>query len=433
MRRRLGTVAVALAVMVLVACSAGTAVTPNPSPEVTVGDGSWYAREQWPHDGHPYESDSFVVYSDAAAEWARVEAAEEAERLWADVLDEFSVTPDQLSFPEGQDKIHLYVYRDRYPESWGMRAYWAGVILWSPDHSIRPTARSEWSPVLKHELVHVLENLLKGRDGGDGEMTDAWFSEGLAEAVSGGTAGGAIRDRHQLDDLTARFGRISPISYTRDSQVTSSCPGYAYYYPMSQLAVEYLLDDDGAGRSLTDARDLFLAMSGDASFGEAFAATMKTTTSVFEVSFFEKMETYLPAYRNPLFSPVGFAALSAAIVAAVVAALVLAFRRSGPSATVPVWRRRTEKTANIVTAVVTTGVCLVLLYIVGTDHELNNEMNTPGRLAGYAILAVAMIVATGFVAGGILLRRRWPVVARLGPALAVASVLGTVLILEAVL
>ena len=32
-----------------------------------VDSGSWYVHERWPHDGDPIESDSFVVYSDAAS------------------------------------------------------------------------------------------------------------------------------------------------------------------------------------------------------------------------------------------------------------------------------------------------------------------------------------------------------------------------------
>jgi hypothetical protein len=206
-----------------------------------------------------------------------------------------------------------------------------------------------------------------------------------------------------------------------------------YYYPMSQLAVEYLLDKNGAGRSLTDARDLYLEMADGTNFDEAFAATMTTTTFAYEASFFEKMETYLPADRHVLFSPVGFAALAVAIAAGVAASLVLAFRRSGPVVAAPAWRRRTDKAVNVGTAVVATFVCLALLYIVGTDDELNNAMNASNRLAGYAILAGALIVTTGLIGGGILLRRRRPVIARLGPALALTSVLGTVVVLEAVL
>ncbi len=48
--------------------------------------------------------------------------------------------------------------------------------------------------MLNHELVHVVESLVKGRDAGDGYRVPTWFSEGLAEALAGGTSGGSITD-----------------------------------------------------------------------------------------------------------------------------------------------------------------------------------------------------------------------------------------------
>ena len=36
--------------------------------ETLVYSGSWYSREKWPHDGNPYESPNFIIYSDAASQ-----------------------------------------------------------------------------------------------------------------------------------------------------------------------------------------------------------------------------------------------------------------------------------------------------------------------------------------------------------------------------
>jgi hypothetical protein len=60
--------------------------------------------------------------------------------------------------------------------------------------------------VVRHELVHVVESLLKGRFVGDVPpdlRVHVWFSEGLAEAVTDGTSGGAIRDLDYFNELTA--------------------------------------------------------------------------------------------------------------------------------------------------------------------------------------------------------------------------------------
>ncbi len=84
-----------------------------------VDSGSWYVRVPWPHDGNPIESESFIVYSDAASEAARREAGEVAEEVWAELLDDFAIEPGVLRYPDGQDKIDVYAYRNRDPQGWG--------------------------------------------------------------------------------------------------------------------------------------------------------------------------------------------------------------------------------------------------------------------------------------------------------------------------
>ena len=72
-----------------------------------VDEGSWYARNAWPHDGNPIESTNFVVYSDAASLEARREVATVAEDVWAELLDELSIEPGLLRYPEGRNLRRL--------------------------------------------------------------------------------------------------------------------------------------------------------------------------------------------------------------------------------------------------------------------------------------------------------------------------------------
>ena len=51
------------------------AISQQAKSATMVDSGSWYSREQWPHDGKPYESECFIVYSDAASREARQTAA----------------------------------------------------------------------------------------------------------------------------------------------------------------------------------------------------------------------------------------------------------------------------------------------------------------------------------------------------------------------
>lgn len=149
------------------ACSDTSSPLEAAAPAQMVGDGSWYFKNQWPHDGEPYESASFIVYSDAASLDARQRLARLAEDVLAETVIGMGIDPDTVfRFPPGQDKIDLYANRYNEPD-WGggARGYYAGLIIWSFDHEAeeRPLDEESVRPVLKHELVHVPRTLLTSR------------------------------------------------------------------------------------------------------------------------------------------------------------------------------------------------------------------------------------------------------------------------------
>ncbi len=365
-----------------------------------VDSGSWYSRETWPHDGNPVTYGDFVVYSDAAAPDARLAMAEIADELWLDLLPRFEVDEGDLIYPPDRENIDIYVYKDRFPQQWGMRAYQAGLIAWSLDHDQRQTDDEHYLPVVEHELVHVLETLLKGRDSTIEPMVDTWFSEGLAEAVAGGTSGGPIRGHDQLSDLLASHNGQNPIALKRD---THYVPDNTFHYPMFQLAVEYLLDERGGGRTLADARDLFIDMAEGATFEEAFGAHMGVPLDTYEAEFFTRIDEYLPAHRNLLFTPLGIAILAVAIVGTTATVLIASGtrhrnREAGALA------RIGFSTSTTLGAVVAAGVTLGVLVILNTAGNLYNESETPGRhLASWLIV--------GYFAGSLAIllwtQRRW--------------------------
>jgi len=63
---------------------------------------------------------------------------------------------------------------------------------------------------------------------------------------------------------------------------------------MFQLAVEYLLDDDGLGRSLDDIRNLIIDVSDGSTFAVAFERRMGMALNEYEAQFFGLMDEYLP-------------------------------------------------------------------------------------------------------------------------------------------
>ncbi|UCC43382.1 MAG: hypothetical protein JSU65_09565, partial [Candidatus Zixiibacteriota bacterium] len=210
-----------------------------------VDSGSWYSRVEWPHDGKPYESQNFEVFSDAASEEARRSVAEIAEDVLRELTHRLGIDGEaSFRYPPGQSKIHIYAYKNRYPQSWGARAYYPGFVIWSLDHEHRPHDLDSYKKTIKHELVHVLELLLRGRDVIDmtvETMVHVWFSEGFGEVVTRGTVGRAVRDLGYMNYLTDKYGKICPVSIVHDGMAgdwsteekaaASEAAGCEYYYP----------------------------------------------------------------------------------------------------------------------------------------------------------------------------------------------------------
>lgn len=394
-------------VLVLGACGGSSSgFTPVP-PEDMIDSGSWYARESWPHDGNPVESEHFVVYSDAASPEARRAMAELAEELWAQVLSEFEVDESALIFPPDRDKIDIYAYQNYDPTHFGMRAYQAGFIGWSSEHPTRNTGPNAYDPIIKHELVHVLETLLKGRDSIFEPMTDAWFSEGLAEAVVGGTAGGPVLGRDQLSDLLAAHDGQNPVALRRDTWYDND---NEFHYPMFQLAVDYLLDSEGGNRTLTDARGLFMEMAdGTTTFEEAFNAHMGITLNRYETEFFTKVEPYLPAHRNPFFYPVGIAVLALVFGGLGIGALAYSGRRNSRAA--PVAARAGFYASTGLGALIAIGGSFGLLALLNTRGDWYNRTIAPIRVLFSGLIVVFFIAAVAALAW---VQRRWGKGSRIG-------------------
>jgi len=257
-----------------------------------VDDGTWYSTGwEWPHDGNPYESEHFIVFSDAASLSARRTLAGIAEELRAALRDEFGIAHDSLfAFPPGQSKIHIFAYKDQYRSEWGGQAYLGGFMIWSLDHPRRNTEINNYTAVAKHELMHVVEYLLRGsRD----YSVDWWLSEGLAEYVAGGTAGGSVTRLAKLDSLVATYGELNPIAMHRYQASNVELMHYYYHYPMFELAVAYLLDPMGAGRAKSEVTDLFLDIRSGVVFSTAFENRLGISLTGYEDRFFDLIRGFL--------------------------------------------------------------------------------------------------------------------------------------------
>ena len=307
-------------VLLVSACSESSTTSGTSQPGEMVDGGSWYVRYQWPHDGKPYESEHLVVYSDTSSQEARKAVADLGERLLAETIAEMGISADELfRFPTDRDKIEIYAFKDQPKQDWGGKAYYGGLLIHAIDHEgwVGPTQPDKYGMTLKHELVHVVESLLKGRGSERGPWVAVWFSEGLAETMSGGAASRGINALDHLDSLTAEFGSLNPVSYQSDPQVCividADClKAYSeYHYPMWYLAVEYLLDEDGLARTPGDAAAVFVDMAEGTTFPTAFDDHMGITLAEYEEQFFVRIADYLPARSGSVaFTPLGLSLIS---------------------------------------------------------------------------------------------------------------------------
>lgn len=294
--RRMGWMAILAASVHFLGCGGGS--SSGSGNGGMISNGSWYVTGfSWPHDGNPWESEHFVIYSDGAGEDARVALAQLAEDALLDLRARLAIDNDDvLSFPPGRTKIDIYAYRNRYPSAWGGWAYYGGLLIFSLDHPERTsfghTEPGIYVPTLRHEVTHVVESLLKGS--GDPDLVDVWFTEGLAEALSGGTAGGRIADLQTFVELRNRYGSRNPIAMHRYEYPDIGNIAYEYYYPMFQLAVEYLVDENGLGGTMEDVRNLLVDVRNGVPFPDAFRNRFGMSLSDYERLFFTLMNAYLP-------------------------------------------------------------------------------------------------------------------------------------------
>lgn len=414
--------------MTIVAACAGSASGPTSSPEGLVDSGSWYVRVQWPHDGHPYESDRFVVYSDSASLDARRDVADRAQRIWAEIISAMSIDTELLGFPPGRDTIDIYAFKDRSPE-WAGKAYYGGLVISSPDRrSLFGLARTDterYDSTLKHELVHVVsEYLLHGGGLAEPPWVPVWFFEGLAEMISSGTGAGEIRGMDHLNDLTSNYGHLNPVSYQSDESVEGGPNAYTeYHYPMRQLAVEYLFDDDGYGKPASAATALLVEMADGTQFGTAFADHMGFTVAEYEEQFFELMNDYLPERsRSPVFTPFGLLLMSMITIGAATAVSVLSIRDSTGviTAQATTVRRSTRGTRIGFALWIAAVIALSLgMYVIGIYAVLGSwSLPATSKAFGAFILVLYLAAATMAVTWAIRSRRNQPWIAFLAPLFA---------------
>lgn len=249
-------------------------------------------------------TEHFTVYSGFSSQTERKYVADALEGHFADYRTRFDI--QSLEELDGwTERTTIPVLTLRYQGTdvlWTGQSYRYGLIVHAPDsprYAREGYTRALYDQLLRHELMHVLEYYLVGQRG-TYESVQKWFHEGIA-TVMGGTPPSAIRSTATLhqwqQDMHAYPGMGNPIAIRTGADYPSAIQNDAVqlgrYYMAFELAVRYLLDPIGAGKTPADVKAMYLDIRNGMSFDDAFQAHMGLSVESYETDFFSLMEQYL--------------------------------------------------------------------------------------------------------------------------------------------
>jgi len=279
-------------------CQPDAVSPPDPpdDPEATTGSWVIHTPFDWTHDGNPHPGTYVTVYSDAASHAMKKRLAEIADEEFDQILALFDFQDlSDLRYPPGSSSIDVYLNRN-HPESVNW-AYWAGFIITIRSSEISGSWVAYTVYTVRHEMTHEFEFLIEGR-GGLG--TDVWFREGLAvhvgclEYPDWQTIRSLVELEAWIDQNQSVPGGGNPVGIHQHADFPEGADWHQYYR-LFELAVTYLLDEAGMGRSYQDVLALFYDVRAGVSFSESFEDRFGIALNAFEAEFFQRARAYLDA------------------------------------------------------------------------------------------------------------------------------------------
>jgi hypothetical protein len=254
-----------------------------------IEDGSWtiYSPYNWSHDGQPYSSEYFSVYSDGASIELKKKAGEFCDTKFVEILEMFSFNNhSDFLLPPENDKINLYINQNH--DEGIAAAYWGTIIITIREDDFDTT---RYDYLFKHELTHEFEFLIEGTVN---LGTDVWFREGIA--IYGGGGIGYIKNNADLNlwiSMNSHFpnqGNPITIHSWEDFPEGSDITGY---YTVFDIVMKYILDSNGLGKSIDDVLTLFYDIRNGVSFTIAFQDNFGISLNEFEETIFDCLGNYL--------------------------------------------------------------------------------------------------------------------------------------------
>jgi hypothetical protein len=235
------------------------------------------------HDGRIFESNAILTFSDASAEEMKVLFSKSAEEDLREIMASLVVANAAelgISGAAPDTKIKIYA-RCRPPYATGI---WIGAlnpaIMFDSIDSQRLSSNLAGNHAyvrrgLKHEITHMVQLLIIGLQNVVDSWPPCWFTEGLAEHESEGSAAypAPITTVALLD---AWYADPSHSVHPLEIQDFEDIPANqsSQYYTMFGLVLDFLLDPQGGGRTGADVKALLVELAQSHDFPAAFANHM---------------------------------------------------------------------------------------------------------------------------------------------------------------
>ena len=245
-------------------------------------------------DNKVLETENVLTFSDASSDEVKVQYAQMTETAFSELKILFDISSSaELGIVDRDTKMTIYSnrYQNHRQNSllYGFILYAIDSAFWEDRAAIDPDFIPWFRREVKHETMHVIQYYF----GATYSRVYPWYTEGIAEHVSGG-AHPPITCWEEVEEWRQAEDHINPISIQvyDDYPVPDSRIGE--FYPLFGLAVRYLMDEKGRGKTPLDVKHMFLDSGSGTPFGEAFELHMGLTVEVYEAHFWEWMEVFLP-------------------------------------------------------------------------------------------------------------------------------------------
>ncbi|MCP4725558.1 MAG: hypothetical protein GY863_11000, partial [bacterium] len=242
-----------------------------------------------PHDDRIYESDNFLTFSDASSDAVKREYSKMAEESLAEIMTAFGIESSlELGISGRETKITIFSNRFL---AQNQTAFNIGFILYAQDSpnylAWGESQRDRYKNIVKHETYHVFDKLFGMGSNYGVDRPAFWFKEGMAEYISGG-ASIPIETNDDLDIMLLDIQHYShPIDVITGGDWVALDMIRRRYYPIFHLAIRYLMDEKGLGKTYQDVRSLYDDLLINNDFNSAFEQHMGITVEYYRENFFD--------------------------------------------------------------------------------------------------------------------------------------------------